>query len=391
MLGRYGTLLRRNLLRNRRRSTLTLLSLAASIFLVVTLEGLLRHLDDLPRAVGSERRLVVRRATSFKDTLPEAFGSRITRIPGVQGICGTVFYWGIYKEMKPQYFFAKLALDAERLRENYPEIRVVDPETGKPRPELSDRFRADRRGASAGIALYRKYGWKLGDPILFRGIGFPDVEVTLRSCYDGPERSTFFLHRDYLEELMGRPGQVTFFNVICRSIDDLPRVSSEIDALFANSEAPTVTETEKAFQASFVQLLGNVRFLLRSIALACAFAMICVAANTLAMTARERAGEIAILKALGFSPGLVLRLLLIEVTVLCVVAAVVGAGGAKLLFAFDGPWHDLGGGFMRDFRLPTPIAIAALPLGAIVGWVSAFVPFVRVAYAPIAPSLRRVG
>ena len=119
--------------------------------------------------------------------------------------------------------------------------------------------------------------------------------------------------------------------------------------------------------------------------------MICVAANTLAMTARERAGEIALMKSLGFPPALVLRLLLVEVTVICVVAAAAGAGGSKLLFAIDGPWHDLGGGFLRGFRIPTGLALAALPFGALIGWVSALVPFVRTAYAPIAPSLRRTG
>jgi putative ABC transport system permease protein len=222
-------------------------------------------------------------------------------------------------------------------------------------------------------------------------VGFPDVELTLRSCYDGPERSSFFLHRDYLEELMGRPGRVTFFNVICKTPQDLPGVASAIDALFANSEAPTVTETEKAFQASFVEMLGNVRLLLRGIALACGFAMLCVAANTLAMTARERAHEIAILKTLGFSPGLVLALLLAEVAVLCGASAALGAGAAKCLFAIDGPWHDLGGGFLRGFRLRTGLALAALPGGVAIGWVSAIVPFAKVAFAPIAPALRRAG
>ncbi len=389
MVLKYANLLRRNLLRNRRRSALTGLSLAASTFLVVTLEGLLRHLDDLPRAQGSERRLVVRRATSFRDVMPESFGPRIAQVPGVQGVCGLVLYFGIYKAMTPEYFFPKIALDPERLRENYPETRVVDPETGNSRPELSDAFVGDRQGASAGIALYRKYGWKLGDRLVFAGMGYPDVEVTLRSCYDGPERSTLFFHREFLEELSGRPGRVNFYNVICRSIDDLPAVAAQIDASFVNSEAPTVTETEKAFQAGFVQLLGNVSFLLRSIALACAFAMICVAANTLAMTARERAGEIAVLKTLGFSPQLVLGLLLVEVTVLCVLAAAAGACSAMLLFSVDGPWHDLGGGFMRGFRLPIALVLAALPLGAAVGWMASLVPFVRVAYAPIAASLRR--
>ncbi len=387
---RFLPFLRRNLLRNRRRSLLTLLSIAASLFLVVVLEGLLGHLDDMPRLDGSEKRLIVRRATSFKDPLPESFGARIESVPGVRGVCGLVLYWGVYRSLDPENFFAKLALDPEEIQANYPETRGADPETGLPRPDLIDRFIADRRGASAGINLYEKYGWKLGDRVVFQGIGFPDVELTLRSCYTGPEKSTFYFHRDYLEELMGQPGHVTFFNVICETEEDVPRVAAAIDTLFANSEAPTITETEKAFQGAFVQMLGNVRFLLRSIAAACAFAMLCVAANTLAMTARERAHEIAVLKTLGFTPRLILGLMLGEVTVLCALAAALGAGAAVALFAVEGPMHDLGGGFLRGFRVPLPLAAAAIPGGVLVGWIAAAVPFLRVVRAPIAPALRRV-
>lgn len=386
----YIPFVRKNLLRNRRRTVLTLISISASVFLVVVLEGLLRHLDDMPRVDGSEKRLIVRRNTNFRDPMPQTYGPRIQQIAGVHGVSGIILYWGIYKELTPEYFFAKMAIDAERLVENYPETRNVDPATGAPRPDMTESFIKDRRGASAGRGLYQKYGWKVGDRIVFEGIGFPDVEVTLRACYDGPERSSFYFHRDYLDELMGREGKVTFFNVICNSIDDLPSVAARIDAQFANSDAPTVTETERAFQGQWVSMLGNVRVLLRSIALACAFAMICVAANTLAMMARERAHEIAIMKTLGFTPGLILVLLLLEVAILCALAAAAGAGGAKLLFTIDGPWHDIGNGFLLGFRVPTWLALSAIPAGILVGWLSALLPFLQVTNAPIAPALRRI-
>lgn len=386
----YAPLVLHNLMRNRRRTALTLLSIAASIFLVVVLEGLLGHLDDMPRVDGSEKRLIVRRNTNFRDTMPQTYDQRIMNIPGVSGVCGMVLYWGIYRELQPEYFFPKIAIDSERLVENYPETRAVDPETGAPRPELSGEFIKDRRGASAGRNLYKKYGWKLGDRIVLEGMGMPDLELILRSCYDGPENSTFYFHRDYLDELMGREGRVTFFNIICKSIEDLPAVSARIDAEFANSDAPTVTETERAFQGQWVSMLGNVRVLLRSIALACAFAMLCVAANTLAMSARERATEIAVMKTLGFEPSLVLRLLLFEVAVLCALAAGIGAGGAKLLFSIDGPWHNIGNGFLLGFRIPTWLALASLPVGILIGWISAAIPFLQVANAPIAPALRRI-
>jgi putative ABC transport system permease protein len=387
----YFPLVRKNLLRNKRRSLLTLLSLAASIFLVVVLEGLLGHLADMPRFDGSEKRLIVRRATSFRDPLPESYGPKIEALPGVHGVSGLVLYWGIYKELKSEYFFPKLSIDADRLLQNYPESRVIDPETRALRPDLLQNFIHDRTGASAGIGLYRKYGWKIGDRIVFEGIGFPNVEVTLRSCYDGPERNTFYFHRDYLEELMGRPGEVSFYNVICKSQEVTAAVASSVDALFSNSAFPTVTETEKAFQGQFVSMLGNIKILLRSIAAACAFAMLCVAGNTLAMTARERAHEIAVMKSLGFPPGTVFGLYMFEVSLLCAFAAAIGGGTAKLLFSIDGPWHDIGNGFLLGFRIPWHLALASIPAGIALGFVAAAPPFLRVVMAPIAPSLRRTG
>lgn len=388
---KFLPLARRNLLRNRRRTLLTVLSIAASVFLIVVLEGLLRHLDDMPRVDGSEKRLIVRRKTSIKDTLPGAWSTQIEKVPGVHGVLGMVLFWGIYKELKPEYFFPKLAIDARRLVENYPETRVVDPGTGEPRPELTEEFVKDRRGASAGRGLYQRYGWKLGDRIVFEGMGFPDVEMTLRSCYDGPERSTFYFHREYLEELMGEPNAVTFFNVICRSEGDLPSVSSTVDAMFENSEAPTITETEKQFQGLFVSMLGNVHFLMRAIGGACGFAMLFVAANTLAMTARERAQEIAIMKTLGFTTGQVFTLLFTEVGLLCILSTMIGSGGATLLFSIDGPWHDIGNGFLLGFRIPTWLALSAFPIATAVGFLAAFSPFLRIATAPIAAALRRSG
>ena len=247
-------------------------------------------------------------------------------------------YWGIYKENIPTNFFPKFALDPERIVENYPETRTVDPTTGARRPELAGQFhwgspRRERGDRPLSEARLETWGSNHvhGDRLPRRG---GDAPLLLRRA-----REPNFL---FPPRILGRahgepaPGHV----LQC----DLQRARRRAEGrrrdrwpLLQQRGADRHRDGEGFPWA----IRGDARqrpLLLRSIALACAFAMLCVAANTLAMTARERAHEIAVLKSLGFTPGLVLALLLAEVTALCGLAALLGGFGAKLLFSFEGPW-----------------------------------------------------
>jgi len=391
-----------NLLRNRRRAVLTVLSLAASVFLVATLEGVLQHVDGLAVAQGGETRLITRRKTSLQDRLPESYVEKIRALPGVVAATPMIWFGGIYKDMtKPENWFGQLSCEPEIFREVIPEAEIVDPVTGAPAPQLYEDFKNDRTGAIAARDLFLKFakdGWAIGKKITLVGMIYPvNLELTLRAAYhakSGTDNGTLYYHQKYIDEALGRPGLIGVVSLRAASIEAMPGLIDKIDSMFANSDFETLTETERAFQAGFVQMMGNIKFLLRAIGTAVAFAMLMVAANTTAMAARERAHEIAVLKAIGFTPGLVLGLLLAEATILGFAASGIGAALAAGL----APVLDSGvfaksnfSFFLTGYRLAPWIPVAALVLGAFVGWISAFIPSWHVARLPIAATIRRTA
>lgn len=386
-----------NLLRNRRRSILTLLSLALSVFLISTLEGLLQHVQNSPRMTGSERRVIVRRRTSLQDRLPEHYVEKVRAIPSVEAATPMLWFGGLYKNTKPENFFGQLSCDPELFRQILPEAEVVDPKTGEPSPALYEEFRKDRSGAIAARDLFVKFGWKLGDKITLIGTIYPvNMELTLRAAYhakQGTDNQTLYYHHKYVDELLGRPGLIGVVSARAKNVDDIPTIIEQVDAKFANSEFETLTETERAFQAGFVQMLGNIEFFLRAIATAVAFAMLMVAANTTAMAARERAHEIAVMKAIGFTPARTLTLLLMEATLLCTIGAAVGAflawGTQGILEAAS--QASVMSFFLSGYALAPWIPFAGIAIGVLVGVASSLGPCWRVAQLPIVVGLRRTA
>ncbi len=386
-----------NLLRNKRRSFLTLVSLAASVFLVTTLEGLLRFMNDAPRTQGSERRLIVRRSTSLQDRLPESYVGKVRALPGVETASPMLWFGGIYRDSKPENFFGQLSCDPEEFHRLVPEAVPVDPKTGAPRPELYEEFRRDRTAAIAARELFLKYGWELGDRITIIGTIYPvNLELTLRAAYhaeSGTDNQTLYYHHRYVDELLGRPGLIGVVSVRAESVDLVSPLIDRIDAQFANSEFETLTETERSFQLGFVQMLGNISLFVRAIATAIAFAMLMVAANTTAMAARERTHEIAVLKSIGFTPARVLTLLLGEAVLLGILGAGAGAGAAAAL----GPFIESVFAkstisfFLSGYRLAAWIPLSATAVGALIGLAAALGPCTRVAFLPIATTLRRTA
>lgn len=387
-----------NGLRNKRRTILTLASLAASVFLVATLEGILRYVGNLSTATGSERRIIVRRRTSLQDRLPESYVERVRAIDGVAAATPMLWFGGAYKDAtKPENWFGQLSCDPEVFPTVIPEAEPVDPVTGAPSPELYEEFKKDRTAAIAARDLFLKHGWKLGDKITLQGIIYPvDLELTLRAAYhakQGTDNQTLYYHHKYVDERLGRPGLIGVVSARAATVEAIPTLIDKIDGQFANSDFETLTETERAFNAGFVQMLGNIQFLLRAIATAVAFAMLMVAANTTAMAARERAHEIAVLKAIGFTPGFVLAILIVESIAIAVAGSALGAGAAY----FTAPLLDAGfqksffSFFLAGYRLEPWIPAAALGLGAFIGCASSFIPGWRVARLPIAATIRRTA
>ena len=377
----YASFIWTNIARNPRRTILTIVSIGLSLFVLSTLMTVLTELNREPEGEDTHLRLVVRRATSLADRLPEAYAAKLARVPGVRLVHALTWFGGIY--IDEGNFFANFACDPDTLFAMFPENRIP--------PEQLKAFQAERIAAIAGRKLVERFKWRLGDRLTLQGTIYPvDLEFVLRGIYTGTDETAFFFHRAYLEEALGRPGKVGTFWLKAASAGDIPRIMDAVDTLFKNSDAETKTETERAFQLGFISMLGNVKTLIASISSVVVFTILLVTANTMAMSIRERAREIAILKTLGFGRRRLLGVLMGESAVIALTGGVLGCVGARLFFSVVDVWRYTQGLFPIFIVEPSTILLG-IGLSVLIGLASAALPAIRVSRLTIAEALRRVG
>lgn len=380
---KFLRLIIRNVGRNKRRTLLTVVSVSVSVFLLATMQAVISALGSVSELTGGEYRVIVRRNTSLADAMPESYGQKIEQVPGVVAICPANWFGGIYKEDKPRYSFAQFFVDAKTIFDVHPEYQIS--------PEEKAAFQRERTAAIAGKKIADKYGWKIGDVIELKGAIYPiNPSLTIRGIYSGPQDSAFYFHREYVEEALGRPGIVGTYRVRLDSPQNAPRVMEEIDRMFANSAAPTKTETEAAFAASFVSMLGNVKGLIAGIGLVVVFTITLISGNTMAMSARERFTEIAVMKALGFRPGIVLALVLSESVLIALLGGALAVVAAKVIYQFVG-LGELLAIFLQNFRINTGTMVLALGASALIGLVSGGIPAWNAARISIVDGLRKIA
>ncbi len=373
-----------HLWRHKRRSFLTVFSIAVALFLFATLRTVMTSFDSALRA-SADTRLVVRHAASLVFPLPLAYRDRIRQVQGVTGVSYGNWFGGYYQDPKNQ--FAQFAVDVPTILDLFPEILLS--------PEEIAAFRAERNSCIIGQGLARKWGWKRGDTVPISGTIFPgDWRFVVRGIYKGKttdiDENTLFFHWDYMNEALpaARQDYVGIYWVRTANRDEAASVSARIDALYENSPQPTKTETEKAFQASFISMMGNVSLLLTILGSAILFAIMLVTVNTMMMAARERTTEIAVLKTLGFTDGLVLRLVAAEAILVSVVGGVIGSGAAWLVFLRS---DFTANGMFPSFRVIPETLAWGLLLAVAMGLLSGLVPAVQAARLRIAGALRRVA
>lgn len=373
--------------RNRRRTALTVLGVAASLFLLVSLRTLLGELEGQSGLTPtSALRLITSDSVSMAISLPLADLQRIERVPGVEAVTPFQWFGGYYQD--PKNFFAQFAIDPQAITAIATDYKF--------QPDQVRAFAQDRTGALVARKLMNRFGWKLGDRITVIGGLFPvNLDLTIRGVYDGPDENGLWFQYDYYNELMreylpGADNHAAAFWIRARSAEDVPRVAADIDAMFRNSDAPTRTDTEKAFTLSFTSMLGNIRLFLSVIAMAVLFAIFLVTANTMAMTVRERTAEVAVLKTLGFRRGQILAMLVSESVAVAFAGGVLGVGGARLIFG-NLDWYRMTNGIIQYFHVTGETMALGIVLAVLLGIVSAAVPAWRAARLPIVQGLRQVG
>jgi putative ABC transport system permease protein len=316
----------KHLRRNWIRTTSTVLAMAICIFLICTLRTFIEAVNYNLKSANASR-LVTRHAVSLVFNLPITYKQRIENVPGVKGVFASNWFGGTsHGDFKN--FFPNMAVEAEPFLAMYPEY--ILPEDQK------QAWLQDMRGCIVGRKTMERFGWKIGDTFQLESfippyrIGKP-FEFVIRGVYDtdekrfpGTDLTSMYFHWKYLYESTNRRvGVGTYFT----QVDDPQRageVSKKVDAVFDNSDSQTHTETEAAFRASFISLAGNLALLLNGIGTAVAFTILLVTANTMSMAVRERRNEIAVLKTLGFSGGLVMALILAEALTLGILGGGLG-------------------------------------------------------------------
>lgn len=374
----------RNLFHSRRRTIFTILSITIALFLFTTLRTVITAFNSAVE-VADAARLIVRRSTSLVFPLPLSYRDRIAAVDGVTGITWANWFGGQYQE--PRNFFAKFAVDSKTYFDIYPELEI-------PADQMR-AYQAERSAAIVGEGLARKYGFKLGDTIPVTGTIYPHPEGEWRFVVRGiyhprtpdVDSNTMYFHWDYLNQTMGDAGQVGIYIIRLGNPELTGRVTGEIDAKFANSPAETKTETEEAFQLSFISMMGNIAFLVNAIGAAVIFAILLVTFNTMMMAARERTGEIAIMKALGYGDGLILWLVIGEAVLISLAGGLLGTLGAWAIFSvFD----FNAGGMVPSFIVKPQTIVFGLLLSLAMGILSGVVPAIQASRLRIAQAFREV-
>jgi putative ABC transport system permease protein len=380
---KFFWLLYKNVMRNRRRTLLTVTSIAVSLFLVTTLLTLLNELQNPIETPASALRLITRHKVSLFNSLPIAYRQKIAKVDGVEAVMGSMWFGGVYKD--PANFFGQFAADTEQFFQVNADMILPE--------EQKEAFLKDRTGCLVGNSLAKRFGWKIGDKIHLKGALFQfDPEMTVRAIYAGGADlgSTLFFHWEYFNEGLNNAGFTGTYTIRARSAAEVPKIADQVDALFQNAPVPTKTETERAFILGFVSMLGNVQFLITSICSAVIFAIILVAANTMAMSIRERVREIGVLKTLGFYNDRILFLLIGESMLLALFGTLLGALGARVLYSHL-DIATLTSGFLLRLNVNPRILLTCTAIGCGVGLLAAGVPAWRASRFPVVEALRRVA
>src|SRR6266536_69206 len=371
--------------RNKRRSLLTVLSIMFSLVLLTLMMTIWRgfYIDKV--TAQSAQRLITRHRVSLTNFMPVYYREKIRTVPGVVAVAPTQWFGGLYRDEKQENFFAQFATDPEEIFKVQTDFKIPD--------EQLAAWQHDQAGGVADSELAKKFGWKVGDRIVLKGTIFPmNLELTIRGIFTAPQPTmTVYFNRKYVEEAVGFfKGSTGTFNILADSPDDVPKVASAVDGMFRNSPEPTKTESEKAFQLSFVNSLGNVKAFILSICFAVVFATLLVSANTMAMSIRERTREVAVLKTLGFTRQRILTLYVGEAVTVALLGGLFGGVlAAGLVFAMA---HAPGMGFFFiGMRVTFPTFLLAVFVAGMVGLVSALFPAYHAAKIDIVEGMRYIG
>lgn len=381
---KYLRLLKVSLLRKKFRTALTIGSFAVAMFLFGVLAVVQLAFNQGVEIAGADR-LIVMNKVSFIQPLPIAYMDELARTPGIKQVTHSTWFGGIYQDEKN--FFPQFAIDVPTWRQMYNEFNVPDDEW--------KTFENDRQGAIVGEGTAKRFGWKVGDRVPIKGaIYVGNWQFNIDGIYTGSRKaddtSQFWFHYDYLNESIAAASSFKnvagWYIVRLNNPDDAASVISKIDTSYSNTTWQTKTATEKNFYADFAKQMGNIQLLILSIGGVVFFTLLLVTGNTMAIAVRERTGELAILKAIGYSDGFVLAYVLLESVTIALLGGILGIAAAKLFTLGGDPTH----GMLPLFYLPMNRMGTGIATALVIGALAGVIPAVTASRLRVVEALRKI-
>jgi putative ABC transport system permease protein len=382
---RFRRLVQANLFRKKARLLLTIGSFTVALFLFAFL-AVVREAFTRGGGIASASRLVTINRVSLIQPLPLSYRDKIAALKGVEAVTHNNWFGGVYQD--PKNFFPQFVIDPENQRKVMPELIVSDGQW--------NTFLKDQQGAIVGARTAERFGWKVGDRISIKSpayFGGQAWQFNIDGIYHGERRtddeSQFWFQWKYFEQNVppNFKDMVGWYVVKLESPDDALRASKAIDAEFANSPFETKTDTESQFAASWVNQMGNIKFLILSIGSVVFFTLLLVTGNTMAISVRERTAELAILKAIGFKGGTVLLLVLTESLAIAFVGAVLGLALATLAIPALGAALN---GLLPNLILSNSMIAAGIGFALATGVISGLLPGIGAMRLRVVDALRRI-
>jgi putative ABC transport system permease protein len=381
-------LLLRNTLRHKLRNLLTIVGVGVAVMAFALLQTVVAAWHAGVEASAANR-LITRHAVSFVFPLPLAYRDRIAQVPGVNKVTYATWFSGVY--IDKNQFFARLAVDSDTFFDVYSEF-VID------RAQF-ESFKRERNAAIIGVDIADRYNLKIGDIMPLEGDVYPGQwEFVVRGIYEPRDQTTdpssMMFHYQYIDErvrqeMPDRAGEVGWYIVRIDDPERSARISEDIDNLFANSRAETKTETERAFQQSFLSAASAVITAMNVMSFVIIGIILLVVGNTMVMSARERTHEFAVLKVLGFSGRQLSFLLTGESMILSILGSALGL--LVTVPAVEGFQTALPKGWFPIFYIKPETIVIGCVAGFAVGLVASLIPLRRVLTTRIVEGLRFVG
>ncbi len=379
---KYLGLILKNLMRSRRRTILTVLSITVSLFIFSALISLPTAANQVLSDSASSLRIATHNKAGVTYPMPQAYKHRIASTPHVIAVVAQTWFGGIYHQVSDQ--FPNIAVDPDQ-------VDVMWPDWGVSR-ETFEEFKRHRTACLVGSGTMKRFNLHIGQQIQLRGTVYPfNVALNIVGVIKDKAPSNFLIfRRDYLEEATGRPGRVGNFWVRVDRAENVPQVIASIDEEFANSSAETRSESEAAFIGNFMQSFRMLFDLAKLLGLIVVITIGLVAANTAAMSIRERRAEIAVMRSIGFRSNTILLMLLGESLIVGLAGGILGAGSAFValkVFVLAAPAL----GPLGSIRMPPMVLAEALSAAILIGLLSAWIPARSAARRNIVDALRMVA